>query len=126
MTQSSGLLASVRALLSTLLGMAHTRLELFANELEEEGVRLIRLFVYGFLSLFFFGLGVIALSLLVVAAFWDTYRLTAIAGVTLVYLGISVYCVISAKQQLAQKPKLFSVTLAEIRKDRAALSSTDE
>lgn len=126
MTQSSGLLASVRALCRTLLGIARTRLELLANELEEERLRLTRMFVFGFLALFFFGLGVLALSLLVVAIFWDTYRLAAIAGVALVHLMIAFYCVLSARKLAASKPKLFSATLAEFGKDRAALSSTDE
>lgn len=126
MTQSSGLLASVKALCSTLLGIARTRLELIANELEEERLRLTRLFVFGFLALFFFGMGVLVLSLLVVVVFWDTYRLAAIAGVALVHLIIALYCLMSARKLAARKPRLFSATLAEIGKDRAALSSIDE
>jgi len=126
LTQSSGLLASVRALFSTLLGIAHTRLELLANELEEERLHLTRLLVYGLLALFFFGLGVLTLSLLIVVAFWDTHRFAAIVGVSLAHLGIACYCVTSARHLLARKPKLFSATLAEFGKDRAALSAIDE
>jgi uncharacterized membrane protein YqjE len=126
LTQSSGLLASLRILFSTLLGVAQTRLELLANELEEERLRLTRLFVYGFLSLFFFGVGVIALSMLAVAAFWDTHRLAAIAVVALLHLCIAFYCGMSARYLAAHKPKLFSATLAEIDKDCGALSSIDE
>lgn len=126
MTQSSGLLASIKALCRTLLGIAQTRLALIANELEEERLRLTRMFVFGFLALFFFGLGVVALSLLVIAVFWDTYRLAAITGVALVHLIIAIYCVMSVRKLAAQKPKLFSATLAEFSKDRAALSSIDE
>lgn len=121
MTQSSGLLASVRTLFSTLLGIARTRLELLATELEEERLRLTRLVVYGFLALFFFGLGVVALSLLVVVIFWDTYRLAAVAGVTILYMGIAFYCAISARELAADKSRLFSATLAELDKDRKAL-----
>lgn len=126
MTQSSGLLASVKALCRTLLGIARTRLELLANELEEERLRLTRMFVFGVLALFFFGLGVLVLSLLVVVMFWDTYRLAAIAGVALVHLIIALCCVVAARKLAARKPRFFSATLAEIDKDRAALSSSDE
>jgi uncharacterized membrane protein YqjE len=126
LTQGGGLLASVRSLFSTLLGIAQTRLELLANELEEERSHLTRLLVYGLLALFFFGLGVLVLSLLIVAALWDTHRLAAIAGVSLVHFGIALYCIKSARHLLAHKPKLFSATLAEFGKDRAALSATDE
>lgn len=126
MTQSSGLLASVRALCRTLLGIAQTRLALIANELEEERLRLTRMLVFGFLALFFFGAGVLVLSLLVIATFWDTHRLTAIAGVCLVHLTIALYCVMSVRKLAAHKPKLFSATLAEFGKDHAALSAIDE
>lgn len=122
MAENSGLLASVRVLLGTLLGIAQTRLELVVTELEEERLRLTRLFVFGFLALFFFGLGVLVLSLLVVAAFWDTHRLAAIVGVALMHLGIAFYCVMSARRLAAHKPRLFSATLAELDKDRAALA----
>lgn len=120
------MLASVRALFSTLLGIAQTRLELLANELEEERLHLTRLLVYGLLALFFFGLGVLTLSLLIVAAFWDTHRLAAIICVTLVHVGIAIYCVMSARHLAAHKPRLFSATLAEFDKDRAVLSAIDE
>lgn len=126
MNQSSGLLTSVRVLFGTLLGMARTRLELIATELEEERLHLAKLVLYGFLALFFFGLGVLALSLLVIAAFWDTYRLAAITAVVVAYLGIALICALCARRQLRRKPRLFSATLAEIDKDRAAVSSFDE
>jgi uncharacterized membrane protein YqjE len=113
-------------LFSTLLGVARTRLELLANELEEERQHLTRLLVYVSLSLFFFGLGVIALSMLAVAAFWDTHRLAAIAIVALLHLCVALYCGMTARHLAAHKPKLFSATLAEIDKDCVALSSIDE
>lgn len=126
MAQNNGLLVSVRILFGTLLGIAQTRLALLANELEEERIRLTKLFVYGFLSLFFFGLGVIALSFLAVAAFWDTHRFAAIAVVALLHLGIAFYFIMSVRHLASHKPKLFSASLAEIDKDRVALSSIDE
>ncbi len=126
MTESGGLLASVRVLFGTLLGMAQTRLELIATELEEERLHMARLLLYGFLALFFFGLGVLALSLLVIAAFWDTHRLAAITMVVVVYLGIALLSALCARRQLRRKPRLFSATLAEIDKDRAALSAFNE
>lgn len=123
MEQNSGLLASVRVLFSTLLGMARTRLELIATELEEERLHLARLVLYGFLALFFFGLGVLALSLLVIAAFWDTHRLAAITAVVVAYLGGALFCVLCLRRQMRRKPRLFSATLAELEKDRVALAN---
>ena len=106
--------------------MAYTRLALLANELEEERLYLTRLFVYGLLALFFFVLGVLVLSLLVIVAFWETHRLAAMGGVAVLYLAIAFYFVMSARHLMAQKSRLFSATLAEIDKDLAALSSRNE
>ncbi len=126
MAETSGLLASLKALLGTLLGMAQTRLELIATELEEERLHLGKLLLYGFLGLLFFGLGVIFLSLLIIAAFWDTHRLAAIIAVVVIYTSIALICALGVQRQMKRRPKLFSATLAEIGKDRQALSSTDE
>lgn len=106
--------------------MARTRLELIATELEEERLHLARLVTYGLLALFFFGLGVMVLSLLIIAAFWDTNRLAAITVLVVAYLGIALAFGLAARQQLRRKPRLFSATLAEIDKDRAALAPSDE
>jgi len=122
MSQSSGLFTSVRALLGTLLGIAQTRLELLVTELEQERLHLGKLLLYGFLALFFFGLGVMLLSALIVAAFWDSYRLGAIAVLALVYLGIAFICTAVLRQQARRKPRLFSASIAELGKDRAALA----
>ena len=125
MAQASGLFASVKTLLGTLLGMAQTRLELLVNELEEERLHLIRLLFYGLLTLFFFCLGVVLLTLLVIAVFWDTYRLLAIGLAMAAYLGIAAWLATCVIRQARHKPKLFSASLAELAKDRAELESAE-
>jgi uncharacterized membrane protein YqjE len=122
MAQSSGLFSSVRVLLSTLLGIAQTRLDLLVTELEEERLHLGKLMLYGFLALFFFGLGVLLVSVLVIAAFWDSYRLGAIAVLAAIYLGIAFACAAILRQQARRRPRLFSASIAELGKDRAALA----
>lgn len=125
MTQSTGLFASVRTLLGTLLCIVQTRLELLATEIEEERIRLTKLLLYGFLAVFFFGLSILVLSLLVIATFWDSHRLAAIGVVAAVHLGIAFLCVVSLRCHAKRKPKLFSASLSELGKDRAALSSRE-
>jgi uncharacterized membrane protein YqjE len=126
MEQGSGLFASIRTLFCTLLGIAQTRLELLASELEEERLRLTRMLLYAFLALFFFGLGVLLLSVLIIAAFWDSYRLAAIGAVLAIHFGAAFICALCVRKQAKQKPKLFSASLAELGKDRAALASANE
>lgn len=125
MTQGSSLFTSVKTLLGTLLSMAQTRLELLANELEEERLRLIRLLFYSLLMLFFFCLGVTLLTLLVIVVFWDTNRLLALGLATAAYLGIAVWLAIQVVHHVRHKPRLFSVSLAELAKDHAALESAE-
>ena len=48
----SGLMGSVRQLLSTLAAVASTRLELLANELHEERLHVERMLLYFFAALY--------------------------------------------------------------------------
>lgn len=125
MAQARGLFTSVKALLGSLLGMAQTRLELLASELEEERLRLIRLLFYSLLMLFFFCLGIVLLTLLVIAVFWDTQRLLAIGLATASYLGIAAWLAAYVVNQARRKPRLFSASIAELAADRAALASAE-
>ena len=125
MTQGSGLFASVKTLLDTLLSVAQARLELLANELGEEQSRLTRLLFYSLFTLFFFCLGMVLLTLLIIVVFWDTHRLLAIGLVTAAYLGIAAVLATCVVHQARHRPRLFSASLAEIAKDRAALESSE-
>lgn len=125
MTAETGLFASVKTLFGTLLGMAQTRLELLVNELEEERIRFIRLLLYSLFMMLFFGLGTALLTLLVIAAFWDTHRLLAISLVTVTYLGLALWLAMRVVSEARHRPKMFSATLDELAKDKAALESAE-
>ncbi len=123
--QGNGLFSSIKTLLGTLLSIAHTRLELLVNELEEEKLRLGKMLLYGLLALFFFGLSILLLSVLVIAIFWDSHRLAAITVVAATHLVIA-YLLLGCVRKLAgRKHQLFAATLAELGKDRAALESQE-
>jgi uncharacterized membrane protein YqjE len=123
MAQNGGLFTSVKTLLGTVLGIVHTRLDLLVTEFEEERLRLGRMLMYGFLALFFFGLGMLLLSVLVIALFWETHRYAAISVVAAVHLGIAWLFVECLRQQLKRKSRLFSASIAEFGKDKAALEA---
>jgi len=125
MTQSTGLLSSVRTLLGTLLGIVQTRLEILVTEIEEERLRLTKMLLYGLLALFFLGMSILLLTTLLVAAFWDSHRLMAIAAVAAIYLGMALICGFCLRRQARHKPRLFSASLAELGKDRAELASRE-
>lgn len=121
MTQSNGLVASVKALMSTLLCIAQTRLELLANEMEEDRLRMIRLVLFSLFMFLFFCLGIVMFTLMIIVIYWDTYRLLAIGLVALTYLVVAAGLAVYLARQVKQKPKIFSASIAELIKDRVAL-----
>lgn len=123
MSQSGGLLSSIKALLATLLAMAQTRLELVANEMEENRLRIIRLMFYSLFMMFFFSLGVILLTLLVIAIFWDSHRILVIGLLALSYLSIAAWLATYVVCQRKAGRGVFTATLAELAKDRAAIEA---
>jgi uncharacterized membrane protein YqjE len=125
MAQNAGLFASVKTLASTLLGIAQTRLELLASEMEEDRLRMTRLLFYSLLAFFFFCLGMVLITLLIIAVFWDTYRLLTIGLIAAIYIGFAAGLAIYVMRELRRKPKLFSASLAEFIKDRAMLEPSE-
>lgn len=125
MSQPKGLFTSIKTLAGTLLGVAQTRLELLANELEEDRLRMIKLIYFSFFMLFFFFLGMVLLTLLIIIAFWDSYRILAITLIATTYLSIAAGLAIYVVRELKGKSrsKLFAASVAEIIKDRIALNA---
>ena len=74
---ATGLLASLRRLLGTVLEMAQVKLEIFGNELELEKRRLADGLLWGAAALVMLSLGLVLLCGFVVLLFWDGYRLAA-------------------------------------------------
>lgn len=120
--QSLGLFASLHQLVLTLLDILHTRVDLIATEFEEERERIRELVLFGFLALFFAAFGFLLLTLFVIVLFWDTYRVFAVGGFALLYLGLGTLAAATLRQRLKARPRLFAATLAELAKDRERLS----
>ena len=114
---------SLRSLLGNVAAMARTRLELASVELAEEKARLMSQAFLGLLGLAFLGLGVLALTALIVILCWDTYRWQVLAGLVALYFGIAAYCLLRVRRELREAPAMFEATLAELDKDREALKS---
>ncbi len=117
------LFASLRQLLLTLLGMAHTRMALASVELEDELQRLIGLLL-SLLGLLVFGLvGMLMLTLLLVLAVDATQRVAVLALLALGYLGLGGWFWWRLQRALATRPPFFQATLAEMAQDREALQA---
>ena len=119
--EGKGLLASLTALAATLVAIAHTRLDLLSSDLEEEREHLLSLLVLSLSALFFLGIGVLLATLLVVVAFWDTYRLPVLAVLTGLFLAAGITAWRIALHKARTKPKLFAASMSELLKDRQQL-----
>ena len=116
-----GVLASLRVVLVTVLGMAGTRFDLLGIELAEEKERLVALAITGFVAAFALSFAVLLVTLFCVVLFWDSYRLAVIGGFTVAYLAAGAWAVERLRAQLASHPALFAGTVAELEKDRDTL-----
>lgn len=108
-------------MLAGLLEIGQTRLELASTEIEEERLRLAELLLWATIALFFIGLGVVFAALLLVLLVWDGPREWVMGGVTSVFLGIGVWAGLAWRRKAREKPAFLGTTLAELRRDQAAL-----
>ena len=122
----AGLLGSVRRLLFTLSSIASTRLELLANELHEERLHVEQMLLYFFTALFCFGMTILLLTVFVIALFWDEHRLAVLGGLSVLFLVAGVMLAVRLKNTARSKSRLFSVSLAELARDREQLDGTGE
>ncbi|HET8564257.1 MAG TPA: phage holin family protein, partial [Candidatus Binatia bacterium] len=107
--------------LATLSSAVHTRLQLFATELEEEIERLKQMMLLA-LILFFCGtFGIILLTVFTVAIFWQAGWVYALGALALIYLGAGLTAALLLRKKNLSRPRLFSTTLSELAKDRDRL-----
>jgi uncharacterized membrane protein YqjE len=119
---SAGLLHSAQSLLASLLVLARTRLELFSNELQEEITRLVLVMIGAVVVLVLATLGVGFAALALVIAVGEEYRSIAAASIALVLIAVAAAAWWSLRALGRDKPRMFCATLAELERDRDALT----
>jgi uncharacterized membrane protein YqjE len=124
--KAAGPLDSLRALGATLVEAVETRVELALVELREEGERRKAMLVLAVTGALFLSLGLLLAAFFVVVFFWDTHRLEAIAGVTLLYLGIAAGAFLRLRANARSAPAPFEATLRELAADRDLLRGRRE
>ncbi len=123
---SSGLMGSVKRVLATLSSIVSTRLELLANELQEERLRLTQMLFLALFALFCLGMGIFLLTAFIVVLFWDDHRLTALGILSALFFILSAVVTILLRSKAQTRPRLFSASLAELTKDREQLETGHE
>lgn len=118
-----GLFASTKGLLGTGVTLLHNRLELLGVELAEEKLRLVSLLAYGGAAFLCLAAGLIFLSIFLTVLLWDSNRLLALGIFSALFLGAGIASLTLALGLARSGSKLFAASLAELRKDRDALST---
>ena len=119
----AGLFSSLRVLATTLVAVAHTRLDLLSTELDEEREYFLAQLVLILMTLFLLGIGVVLATILLVMAFWDTHRLLVLGLFSGFFLGAGMMAWGVAWRKARVKPKPFSASLSELFKDRQQIET---
>ncbi|MDO8813165.1 MAG: phage holin family protein [Gallionella sp.] len=123
---ASGLFGSVKRFAATLASIVSTRLELLANELQEERLRLTQMLLFALLALFCFGMGLLLLTVFIVVLFWDEHRLAVLGALTVIFFVLGSLAAVLLRGKAQEKSGLFSASLAELAKDREQLGASHE
>ncbi|HUW51319.1 MAG TPA: phage holin family protein [Sulfuricella sp.] len=115
------MLASLRIFAATTVAIAQTRLELLANEIEEEKLRFGQLLVFGGIALFCIAVGIVFFAIFITVLLWDNHRLLVLGGFSVLFLGVGVVAIQLFRGHASAGSKLFSTSLAELGKDRQQL-----
>jgi uncharacterized membrane protein YqjE len=121
--RKGGLLSSLRCLTSTLIEVLYTRVELFAVELDEERRRITQALWLAAMGAFCLSLGILLAVLFLVVLFWDTHRLLVLGILAFGFLAAGIAALLTFRARLADRTRLFSQTLEELRRDRDRMDS---
>lgn len=121
---AGGLLASLRRLIDTGLGIAQLRLELLGTEFEQEKLRVYSAVLHAAVGLMLLGMALVLLLGLVLLLVWDGYRLQALALMTILSGAAAAWMLVTARRRLrAPEGGPFALNLGELRRDRESLDA---
>lgn len=115
--QSDSPAGPAKTLGADVMALLRLRAELFALELEEEAARRKRLLLLGVVAAVFGLATLLLIAFLLVVIFWESYRIVALAGVTLVYASVGAWAYLRYRDVVTNSPPPFATTVAEFRKD---------
>ncbi|OZA06097.1 MAG: hypothetical protein B7X95_04155 [Methylophilaceae bacterium 17-44-8] len=119
--QSKGLFASLSGLGATLVAMMQTRLQLLANDLEEDSAHLLHIAKLTLIMLFCFGIAIILLTILISVIFWDSHRILVLSTLLGFFVISGLLIGAYTNSKIKQKPTLFASSLSELSKDWQSL-----
>jgi uncharacterized membrane protein YqjE len=120
---STRLFGRLQRLADLALSLLQTRLELLGNELQVEVLLAFDAVLRGAAGLLLLMFGLFFFMAFLVALAWDSYRLVALAGAALVFMGVGAGLLLAAQRRLQRAGHVFAASLAELRRDREQLDA---
>ena len=112
------LFASLRSFWSVLLAILYTRLDLATVELQDQGIRVIKLLLAGFVAVVLLLTAFFFFNFWIIAFFWSgPYRLEVIGIIFAVYFFGGVIFIAVARNIAINWPGFLGQTIKELRKD---------
>lgn len=121
MSGPSGLYSSLRGFAATSVALLRTRFELLKVEAQEEVSRLSGLLLWGIAAVLLGVVGLVFLAVFLTVLLWDSHRLLALGVFAALFLGAAAVAIGVALQLARRGSQLFAASLAELRRDEAAL-----
>jgi uncharacterized membrane protein YqjE len=115
---------ALRALAGTLHDAVLVRGALLRVELREEFERRKRMLLLAALAFALLHMAFLLLSVLVVAAYWDTHRIAAVGTLLALHLVVGLAVFARLRSLVAASPAPLAATLGELGRDLAQLRAT--
>ena len=113
---SGGLFSAIRNISAVVLESGKTRLELLGNEIEEEKLRLVELFLMAQGMAFCFGVGILIVIFFFTALFWES-RLLVLGAAAVLFLVFGIVFYARFKRAAQRPDRVFAASIAELQED---------
>jgi uncharacterized membrane protein YqjE len=112
-----GVFAALRALLSTGLALMQNRVGLFGLEVEEQKLRLIRLFLLAGTAIFLANTAILVVTATIVLLVGESARLVVLIGLCVIYMAAAIFAFATLRKEWRSAPPPFRETISELKKD---------
>lgn len=119
-----GLFEQLQGSLGTVIELLRVRLALLGTELALEKHRIGIGLLWGAIALMSLTVAAVLFCGFVILLLWDGYRLAAVGVLAVLFFGVGLLLLRTAQLRLSAESNLFSVSLAELERDRATLTPT--
>ncbi len=114
----SGFWSAVVHVLTTLVDMIYTRLELLFLDLQEGSERLLSLLIWSMTGLLAAAMTLFLGALSLIFIFWDTHRVLVALLLTGSFAALAITAALVVGAKVRARHAMFAATLAEFSKDR--------